>query len=45
MARCSWGILWFDRAVSEPRRPGSDSGVHGSEQNELTGNPLEAYDN
>ena len=34
-----------DPAMSEPRRPGSDSGVHGREQNELTGNPLEAYDN
>ena len=32
-------------AVTAARQPGSDSGVHGSEQNELTGNPLEAYDN
>jgi threonylcarbamoyladenosine tRNA methylthiotransferase MtaB len=39
------GILSSARAMSEPRRPGSDSGVHGREQNELTGNPLEAYDN
>jgi hypothetical protein len=30
--------------MSEPRRPGSDSGVHGREQNELTGDPREAYD-
>jgi threonylcarbamoyladenosine tRNA methylthiotransferase MtaB len=39
------GILSSAQAMSEPRRPGSDSGVHGREQNELTGNPLEAYDN
>jgi threonylcarbamoyladenosine tRNA methylthiotransferase MtaB len=32
-------------AVTAARQPGSDSGVYGSEQNELTGNPLEAYDN
>ena len=31
--------------MSKPRQPGSDSGVHGREQNELTFNPLEAYDN
>jgi len=34
-----------DPAMGEPRQPGGDSGVHGREQNELTGNPLQAYDN
>jgi threonylcarbamoyladenosine tRNA methylthiotransferase MtaB len=33
-----------DRAMSEPWRLGSDRGVHGCEQNELTANPPEAYD-
>ena len=32
-------------AVTAALVDGSDSGVHSSEQNELTGNPLQAYDN